>query len=172
MLKNFKINPQAVKHGNHVSNVDAQYCTKCELDTAGPIFDFYNDCPHGVDGTCPHIKIEWMEGDLVSTITADGSMGPGRIISIHLHHNKRVAILHYENVDHVGEKPTHRTEWYTDLIPWNPPAATIVEQTIRERFMEAAITDLANNGISGEASRKLLHAIFSGLETIKSTENK
>ena len=51
----FKINNAAVRRGNHVTTVDAIYCTQCSLDLAHPLFD--GMCADGtVREDCPHIR--------------------------------------------------------------------------------------------------------------------
>jgi len=119
----FQINPQAIKHGNHISNVDAQYCTICSDDVAHPLFDGCEraECPHVSD------QSKWKIGDLVTTFPADRSMGPGEITAFHAGHKKgTIAIVHY--IKYAGtDAPCYRPEWYDELQPWDEPKAPEVE---------------------------------------------
>lgn len=121
MLRNFKQNNQAVKYGNHASNVDAAYCTTCKHDIQHPLFDWHGDCP-GINA-CPHVHIEWMEGDIVTTIDEDRSLGPARIVSTLPdtlgNEDKRAVVLDYYTRDNT---PVYRIVHRKDLLAWEEPA--------------------------------------------------
>jgi len=58
----FQKNERAISRGNHVSTVDAEYCTKCSVDLAGPLFS--GQCHRmrkdfDLSEQCPHMRIEY-----------------------------------------------------------------------------------------------------------------
>ena len=139
----FEKNERAVRWGNRVSDVDAAYCTKCGMDVQHPLFDHTIIACSQVPETCPHRRrIEqfsrpnwlikgkvatrlWNIGDIVSTVTSDGTMGPARIVSFHAYNGAKnaVVILHYSKYD-TRDVPEYRQAWVKDLCDWKAPPIT------------------------------------------------
>ena len=162
----FKVNPEFIKHGNHISDIDAQYCTQCGADTAHPIFDV--ECTNkgrGRQTTCPHIvaepNTEWKVGEACVSATDDGSLGVAVIIALCWHKEERYATISYAKFDNTP-MPCFRTYPTSKLRrPGKEP-----EETAKDRFMKAATEALSARGISGSTTLTLLKAIYAGIEAI------
>ena len=130
----FEKNERAVRHGNHVSDIDAAYCTKCGMDIMHPVFDHTVIACSQVPEECPHRRVNyaeaarkplqasWAVGDIVSTANSDGTMGPARIVSFHAHSGveNAVVILHYSRYD-TRDVPVYQQAWVKDLCHWQAP---------------------------------------------------
>ena len=57
----FEKNERAVRHGNHVSDIDAAYCTKCGMDIMRPVFDHTVIACSQVPEECPHRRVNYAE---------------------------------------------------------------------------------------------------------------
>lgn len=58
MTRVFEKNRRAIRHGNHVSNIDAEYCTLCHDDLAHPLHAAVcKDC----NPQCPHMREELVD---------------------------------------------------------------------------------------------------------------
>ena len=124
----FEKNARAIRHGNHVSNVDAEYCTMC-----GDNIKQANECGYNASpSNCPHTRTEyeptlviaepkWEIGDLVTT--GEARMGPGEIVLFRFHkdpettHLKEFAIVHYPKYDSTS-MPCYRTQGTSTLMAW------------------------------------------------------
>jgi hypothetical protein len=126
----FEKNTRAIRHGNNISDVDAEYCTFCGVDVAHPVFT--GKCAGGGENPyadCPHMRVDyksdpdWRVGDLVTVNSTDQftqAMGPGQIISFHKHTKGVLAVVHYSKyADTIA--PCYRWEWISKLVAWKEP---------------------------------------------------